>query len=142
MAGKVRFDQAGLEQIKLGLLQTASKLSEVANGAYVDQDMFPESRSEASSEMNGVRFLLAQCATMMYDCCASMAKFFQMVIEEVDEWDYEMALRSYLLGVENTVTSEVSDLGAGPAMPIDVDPIAYQQGQAVGVDGQIPNRPK
>jgi len=144
MVDKVVIDHDRVETLKLSLIQTGANLSEVANGAYVTQNMFLESQSQAAEAMNKVLPVLADCATRMYNCCMTMAAFLSRVVEGTDEWDYEMALKSYLLGVQNTVTQDVADNEhyKAPRLPDGYDQDAYDQGQKQGVGGQIPNLPR
>lgn len=139
MSGALSMSTAGTNDLKLKLIQAASHMSEVANGAYVNDDMFIESDSQAATALNDVLPVLAQCATDMYTCCESMAKFLQRVIEQFEGWDYQMALKSYMLGTMNTMQD---DLESPFPVPKDIDDWAYQQGLNQGLKGQIPNQPK
>jgi len=144
MDGKIVVEEKFLNDFKLRLIQVGANLSEVTNGAYLTQDMFLKSQSRTADAMNEVLPVLVQCAEAMYNCCISMAAFFQRVIADTDQWDYEMALKSYMLGVQNTVTQKVIDREDyhAPNPPTDADLDAYNWGQEQGVQGQIPNRPK
>jgi len=138
MAGKLTFSEEGANALKLQLIQTATLLAEVANGAYVSDTMFTESKSPAADAMDEVLPVLAQCATDMYTCCESMAHFFQRVIEKFEEWDYNMAVKSYMLGTMNTM-DPLKQLPT-PIKPGDAgDDWAYQQGLNQGLGGQINN---
>jgi len=145
MAG-VKFDDAELAEIKLKLIKVAAGLSEVAGGAYVTKNMFLESTDSRTAEaMNTLLDSLVSCTETMYGYCSKMVAYFQSVIDTLDQWDYDMAVRSYMLGVQNTVTPDVATRGGAPQPPQDkssYDQDAYQQGLDQGYENQIPNLPK
>jgi len=150
MAG-VQFDDTGLNYVKLLLIQVAAELSEVAGGAYVTQNMFLESTDSRTAEaMNDTLGSLVECTDLLYSYCTKMAAYFKSVIDTLDDWDYEMAVRSYMLGVQNTVSPGYTDMINSAQTPTQIpdpsvpppeagDEDAYKWGQNQGYENQIPN---
>ncbi len=95
MDEKITITYASLAMLQLKLVKSATSLSEVANGAYVTQDMFPESTGETAYEMNRINQVLAASATAMWDLYMHTASRFGEWIEKFTMADLKMAQQAY-----------------------------------------------
>jgi len=95
MSDKVIFDSAGLSSLQTDLTRAAAEIATVAHGAYVTQDMFPQSAGDAADAMTALRDTLAQSADVMNDILMSTARYFQKVIDGFEQWDLEQEVKAY-----------------------------------------------
>ncbi len=91
MSDQITIDYEALLILQQDLLVAASKLSEVAGGAYVAGDVFPESTGDATVKINGCMDTLARSATVMLELLTSGATYFGKIVEGFSQWDRQQA---------------------------------------------------
>ena len=78
----IHLDYDALERLKQELVASMAELSEVTNGAYITQNMFPESKAGSADATTTARDTLVQCAEMMWEIYDSTITYFEKIIAD------------------------------------------------------------